>query len=151
VRDSDVQTGGARQLNATLVKLTACYARARGFCGKSVWKFSWRAAKFPFQTSSAKKLNVTDPPIITVIGKAFFDVGHAPKDQSNRRKDLPDYAAWAIPHSGFRCDFKNFCLKPVLLDRCCRRINTSPPMAPTSAVVVFFSFLRHRLPHIVSL
>ena len=58
--------------------------------------FSWTATKFPFHTSSAKKLNVADPPIVTVVGKAFFDVGHAPKDQSNRRKYLPGYAAWEI-------------------------------------------------------
>jgi hypothetical protein len=58
--------------------------------------FSWTPTRFPFHTSSAKKLNVTDPPIITVIGKAYFDVGHAPKDQSNRRKYLPDYAEWEI-------------------------------------------------------
>jgi len=50
-----------------------------------------------FHTSSAKKLNVTDPPIITVIGKTFFDIGHSLKDQSkNRRKNLPGYAAWEI-------------------------------------------------------
>ncbi len=42
--------------------------------------FSWTATKFPFHTSSTKKLNVTDPPIITVVGKAYVDVGHAPKD-----------------------------------------------------------------------
>src|SRR5215475_14645758 len=35
-------------------------------------------------------------PIITVIGKAFWDVGHAPKDQSNRRKYRLDYAVWEI-------------------------------------------------------
>jgi hypothetical protein len=35
-------------------------------------------------------------PIITVIGKTFWDVGHAPKDQSNRRKRLPQYAVWEI-------------------------------------------------------
>ena len=58
--------------------------------------FSWTRTRFPFHTSSVKKLNVADPPIITVIGKAYFDVGHAPKDQSNRRKYLPDYAAWEI-------------------------------------------------------
>jgi len=41
-------------------------------------------------------LNVTDPPI-TVIGKAFFDIGHSLKDQSkNRRRNLPGYAAWEI-------------------------------------------------------
>jgi hypothetical protein len=37
-----------------------------------------------------------NPPIITVIGKAFFDIGHAPADQSNRRTDLKGYAAWEI-------------------------------------------------------
>src|SRR5205809_5514065 len=35
-------------------------------------------------------------PIITVTVKAFWDIGHAPKDQSNRRSHLPDYAAWEI-------------------------------------------------------
>jgi hypothetical protein len=34
--------------------------------------------------------------IITVTGKAYWDVGHAPKDQSNRRSHLPGYAAWEI-------------------------------------------------------
>src|SRR6266480_3986623 len=58
--------------------------------------FSWTQTRFPFHTSSAKKLNVTYPPIITVIGKAYFEVGHAPKDQSNRTKNLPGYAAWEI-------------------------------------------------------
>jgi hypothetical protein len=35
---------------------------------------------------------INQTPIITVIGKAFWDVGHAPKDQSNRRKRLPQCA-----------------------------------------------------------
>jgi hypothetical protein len=30
---------------------------------------------------------------ITVIGKAFWDIGHAPKDQSNRRKHSGSYPA----------------------------------------------------------
>jgi hypothetical protein len=58
--------------------------------------FSWTHTKFPFHTSSTKKLNVTNPPKITVVGKAYWDVGHAPKDQSNRRKYMPEYAAWEI-------------------------------------------------------
>jgi hypothetical protein len=33
---------------------------------------------------------------VTVIGKVFWDVGHAPADQSNRRTDLQGYAAWEI-------------------------------------------------------
>ena len=59
--------------------------------------FNWTRTRFPFHTGSAKKLNVTDPRIITVIGKAFFDVGHSLNDQSkNRRSHLPGYAAWEI-------------------------------------------------------
>jgi len=38
----------------------------------------------------------TDAPIITVTGKAYFDVGHAPKDQSNHRNYMPGYAVWEI-------------------------------------------------------
>ena len=56
--------------------------------------FSWTPTRFPFHTGSAKKLTFGQSPIITVIGKAFWDVGHAPKDQSNRRKYMPDYAVW---------------------------------------------------------
>jgi hypothetical protein len=59
--------------------------------------FSWTRTRFPFHTSSAKKLRLNQAPVITVTGKAFFDVGHSLKDQkSNRRSHLPDYAAWEI-------------------------------------------------------
>jgi hypothetical protein len=59
--------------------------------------FSWTTAKFPFHTTSARKLTLNQAPVITVIGKAFFDVGHSLKDQkSNRRSHLPDFAAWEI-------------------------------------------------------
>ena len=69
--------------------------------------FSWTRTKFPFHTSSAKKLDVTDPPIITVVGKAFFDVGHSLKDQkANRRSHLPGYAAWEI-HPVMKLEFSN--------------------------------------------
>jgi hypothetical protein len=49
-----------------------------------------------FTLAPARRLNITNPPIITVVGKAFFDIGHAPKDQSNRRKRQPGHAAWEI-------------------------------------------------------
>jgi len=56
--------------------------------------FSWRQTKFPFHTSSAKKLHITHPSVITVVGKAFFDIEHSLKDRSkNRRKNLSVYAA----------------------------------------------------------
>ena len=67
--------------------------------------FSWTRTKFPFHTSSARKLNVANPPIITVVGRAFFDIGHSLKDQSkNRRKNLPGYAAWEI-HPVIKLEF----------------------------------------------
>jgi hypothetical protein len=52
--------------------------------------------RFPFHTGTAKKLTFGQSPIITVIGKEFWDVGHAPNDQGNRRKYMPDYAVWEI-------------------------------------------------------
>jgi hypothetical protein len=59
--------------------------------------FSWTNTRFPFHTSSAKKLTLDQTPVITVTGKAFSDVGHSLKDQqSNRRSHLPGYAAWEI-------------------------------------------------------
>jgi hypothetical protein len=53
--------------------------------------FGWTHTRFPFHTSSsAKKLTFDQTPVITVIGKAYFDVGHSLKDQlSNRRSHLP--------------------------------------------------------------
>jgi hypothetical protein len=58
--------------------------------------FSWTRTRFPLHIQSTRKLTIDNAPIITVIGKAFWDVGHALKDQSNRRKRLPQYAVWEI-------------------------------------------------------
>jgi hypothetical protein len=41
-------------------------------------------------------LKFRQPLIINVVGKAFFDVGHAPADHSNRRTDLEGYAAFEL-------------------------------------------------------
>jgi len=66
------------------------------WCDIRTTVFSWSPTRFPFQTRSTKKLKVIKPPVITVVGRAFWDIGHAPKDQSNRRKYMPGYAAWEI-------------------------------------------------------
>src|SRR6266403_2397692 len=66
------------------------------WCNIRTTVFSWSPTRFPFQTRSTKKLKVIKPPVITVIGRAFWDIGHAPKDQSNRRSHLPGYATWEI-------------------------------------------------------
>jgi hypothetical protein len=58
--------------------------------------FSWTWTRFPSHIQSARKLTMSGTPVVTVIGKAFWDIGHAPKDQSNRRKYLPGYAVWEI-------------------------------------------------------
>jgi len=58
-------------------------------------------------TKSSKKCrNVTVPPIIMVVRKAFFDVGHSLKDQSKK----PEKAGWEI-HTVIKIDRKNtqFC------------------------------------------
>jgi len=34
--------------------------------------------------------------VITVTGKAFYDLAHAPADHSNRRRTPKDYAVWEI-------------------------------------------------------
>jgi hypothetical protein len=47
--------------------------------------FAWTEVVFPFRVGSGRKLKFRQPLIITVVGKAFFDVGHAPADHSNRR------------------------------------------------------------------
>jgi len=60
----------------------------------------------PVAMTQATFTKVFQPPIITVIGKAFFDVGHAPADHANRRTDLEGYAAWEI-HPVMKLDVKS--------------------------------------------
>jgi hypothetical protein len=63
-------------------------------CGFSL--FSCIDCEAVAHLSSVKKLHISNPPIIKVTGKAFWDIGHAPANHSNRRTDLQDYAAWEI-------------------------------------------------------
>jgi hypothetical protein len=58
--------------------------------------FSWTMQSFPFSLKTSKKLKLREPHVITVIGKAFYDVGHAPADHSNRRSKPEGYAVWEI-------------------------------------------------------
>jgi hypothetical protein len=59
---------------------------------------SWTTQKFPFSFSSSKNLTVVGRHVVTVTGKAFYDVDHAPKDRSNQRvgRFPPGYAVWEI-------------------------------------------------------
>jgi hypothetical protein len=46
--------------------------------------------------AQTRKLTLKQASVVTVTGKAFWDVGHAPKDGSNRRSHLPGYACYEI-------------------------------------------------------
>jgi hypothetical protein len=58
--------------------------------------FGWTRTRFPLHIRSTRKLTLNEAPIITETGKAFWDVGHAIKDESNRRNHLPSYSVWVI-------------------------------------------------------
>jgi hypothetical protein len=58
--------------------------------------FGWTTQKFPFGVKTAHTLKLREPHVITVTGKAFYDIGHAPADHSNRRTSPKDYAVWEV-------------------------------------------------------
>src|SRR5947207_9524413 len=58
--------------------------------------FGWTTQKFPFAVKTAHALKIREPHVITVTGKAFYDIGHAPADHSNRRSTPKGYAVWEI-------------------------------------------------------
>jgi hypothetical protein len=43
-----------------------------------------------------RALKIREPHVITVTGKAFYDIGHAPADHSNRRSTPKGYAVWEV-------------------------------------------------------
>jgi hypothetical protein len=47
-------------------------------------------------SARCKKLKIREPHVITVTGKAFYDVAHAPANHSNRRSTPKDYSVWEI-------------------------------------------------------
>jgi hypothetical protein len=58
--------------------------------------FGWTKQKFPFNVKTAHTLKISEQHVITVTGKAYYDIGHAPADHSNRRRTPKDYAVWEI-------------------------------------------------------
>ena len=58
--------------------------------------FGWTTQSFPFSFKDSQKLEMREPHIITVTGRAFFDVDHAPADHSNRRTKPKKYSVWEI-------------------------------------------------------
>ena len=57
--------------------------------------FGWTKQKFPFTVKSVHDLTIAEH-VVTVTGKAFYDIAHAPADHSNRRHSPKDYAVWEI-------------------------------------------------------
>jgi len=58
--------------------------------------FGWTMQKFPFGVKTTHRFKIGQPHVITVIGKAFYYIAHAPADHSNRRRTPKDYAVWEI-------------------------------------------------------
>jgi hypothetical protein len=58
--------------------------------------FAWTTHSFPFSFKASQRLEMREQHVITVTGKAFFDVDHAPPDHSNRRIKPKEYAVWEI-------------------------------------------------------
>ena len=50
------------------------------WCESGETVFSWTPTRFPLHIQSTRKLTMSKTPVVTVIGKAFWDIGHTPKD-----------------------------------------------------------------------
>ncbi|MEY2485487.1 MAG: hypothetical protein QOH39_1135 [Verrucomicrobiota bacterium] len=67
------------------------------WCSMRTTIFSWTDASFPFETRRGNNFSLIQPHVVTVVGKAFFDVDHAGKDtKDNRRNYDPTLAVWEI-------------------------------------------------------
>ncbi len=55
--------------------------------------FGWANHDFPIQTTGGKKFTLDRKPVITVVGKAFYDAIHGQGDTSKNRRRVPDGAA----------------------------------------------------------
>jgi hypothetical protein len=59
--------------------------------------FSWTDAHFPVSPGKSDKFALAQHPIVTVLGKAFYDIDHSGNDtRSNRRNYDPSLAVWEI-------------------------------------------------------
>jgi hypothetical protein len=58
--------------------------------------FGWTTQSFPFSFKESQRLELHEQHVITVMGKALFDVDHASADRSNRRTKPKKYSVWEI-------------------------------------------------------
>jgi hypothetical protein len=80
----------------TSERLAPRFRLAPRWCEIRQTVFGWTTQKFPFSVKTAHALKIREPHVITVTGKAFYDIGHAPADHSNRRSTPKGYAVWEI-------------------------------------------------------
>lgn len=101
------------------------------WCAMRTMVFSWTDATFPFETRRGNQLTVKQPLVVTVIGKAFYDVDHSGKDTKNNRRNYdPQLAVWEI----------HPVMKLLINDRPTASITGSrsaaPPVQPTTSVML---------------
>jgi hypothetical protein len=66
------------------------------WCALRTTVFSWTNATFPFSTGE-QPFHLVARPVVTVIGKAFYDTDHSGKElRNNRRPRDKDKAVWEI-------------------------------------------------------
>jgi hypothetical protein len=67
------------------------------WCEMRKMVFSWTNAHFPISPGREDKFALLQHPIVTVIGKAFYDIDHSGNDtRTNRRNYDPSLAVWEI-------------------------------------------------------
>jgi hypothetical protein len=67
------------------------------WCPMRTTIFSWTNASFPFETRRGNDFGLLRAQIVTVIGKAFYDVDHSGKGTKNNRRNYDEkLAVWEI-------------------------------------------------------
>jgi hypothetical protein len=67
------------------------------WCEMRKMVFSWTNARFPFVVGQKDAFRLLQHPVVTVIGKAFYDIDHSGRDtQSNQRSYDQALAVWEI-------------------------------------------------------
>jgi hypothetical protein len=69
----------------------------RPWCKLRAAVFAWTNARFTLLPRDRDTMHVTRHPIVTVIGRAFYDVGHASRNPHTNRRDYDRrLAVWEI-------------------------------------------------------
>jgi hypothetical protein len=69
----------------------------RPWCKLRAAVFAWTNARFTLFPRDRDTMHVTRHPIVTVIGRAFYDVGHASRNPRTNRRDYDRrLAVWEI-------------------------------------------------------